>query len=182
MRLFSLHLSVQVMCSRVEFIFAYRRVSAQSYFDGEFWDVVPIQVRLVSVRVLVIFAHLVYTGSWTAPRMISVTMVCLCFILLMLHFGRGITYMKHIKISAHMLSLGVELARLADLPPDVLVEGKRVAEKLHALQTQQEGASESAKTAVKRKALLRVIDLPLGWPMALIIYGLMFHTRVPGDV
>lgn len=79
--------------------------------------------------------------------------------------------MKHIKISARMLSLGVELARLADLPPDVLVEGKRVAETLHALQTQQEGASESAKTAVKRKALLRVINLPPGWSMAL---SLMF--------
>ena len=102
MRLFSLHLSVQVMRSRVEFVFAYGAVSAQSYFGGEFWDVVPIQVRLVSVRVLAIFAHLVCTGSWTALRMISATTVCLCLILSALHFGRGIAYMKHIKISARI--------------------------------------------------------------------------------
>ena len=171
------------MRSRVEFVFAYGRISAQSYFDGEFWDVLSIQVRLLFIRVIMTVAHFIWTGSWTAPPMISVITVCLCFILPVLHFGKGITYMmmKHIKISARMLSVGVELARLADLPPDVLVEGKRVAEKLHALQTQQEGASESAKTAVKRKALLRVIDLPLGWPMALII-DLVFHTRVPGNM
>ncbi len=102
MRLFSLHLSVQVMRSRVEFVFAYWRVSAQSYFDGEFWDVLSIQVRLLSIRVFVTLAHLVCTGSWTAPRMISVTTVCLRFILSALHFGRGVTYMKHIKISARI--------------------------------------------------------------------------------
>ncbi|KAF8170384.1 muts domain V-domain-containing protein [Pholiota molesta] len=39
---------------------------------------------------------------------------------------------------------------------DVLVEGRRVAEKLQVLQTRHEESSESAKTAVKRKALLRL--------------------------
>ncbi|KAF9523645.1 muts domain V-domain-containing protein [Crepidotus variabilis] len=51
---------------------------------------------------------------------------------------------------------GIELARLADLPPDVLSEGKRVAENLAALQTQQEVSSETHKTAIRRKALLKL--------------------------
>ncbi|KAF8168490.1 muts domain V-domain-containing protein [Crassisporium funariophilum] len=51
---------------------------------------------------------------------------------------------------------GVELARLADLPADVLVEGKRVAEHLAALQSRHEESSESSKIAIRRKALLRL--------------------------
>ncbi|KJA21853.1 hypothetical protein HYPSUDRAFT_87688 [Hypholoma sublateritium FD-334 SS-4] len=72
------------------------------------------------------------------------------------NFGMSFQYKILDGASDDFSHYGVELARLADLPPDVLVEGKRVAETLHALQTQQEGASESAKTAVKRKALLRL--------------------------
>jgi hypothetical protein len=52
---------------------------------------------------------------------------------------------------------GIDLARLADLPSDVLVEGRRVAERLAALQSSHEEASESSKVAMRRKALLRVI-------------------------
>jgi hypothetical protein len=52
---------------------------------------------------------------------------------------------------------GIDLARLADLPLDVLVESRRVAERLALLQTSQEESSESRKIAIRRKALLRVI-------------------------
>jgi len=52
---------------------------------------------------------------------------------------------------------GIDVARLADLPPDVLVEGRRVAERLAASQTSQEVSSESNKVAIRRRALLRVI-------------------------
>ena len=52
---------------------------------------------------------------------------------------------------------GIDLARLADLPSDVLVEGKRVAERLALLQKSHEESSESRKIANRRKALLRVI-------------------------
>ncbi|KAG5337155.1 hypothetical protein C0989_010488 [Termitomyces sp. Mn162] len=51
---------------------------------------------------------------------------------------------------------GLELARLADLPNDVLTEGKRVAEALAALHAKHEEESESSRAAVRRKALLRV--------------------------
>ncbi|KDR68697.1 hypothetical protein GALMADRAFT_146051 [Galerina marginata CBS 339.88] len=51
---------------------------------------------------------------------------------------------------------GIELARLADLPADVLVEGRRVAEKLAALQTMHEESSDGHQIAVRRKALLRL--------------------------
>ncbi|KAF8972583.1 muts domain V-domain-containing protein [Flammula alnicola] len=64
----------------------------------------------------------------------------------------GITFQyKYVAIHS-----GVELARLADLPSDVLVEGRRVAEKLTALQTRHEESSEGSKIAIKRKALLRL--------------------------
>ena len=53
--------------------------------------------------------------------------------------------------------IGIDLARLADLPLDVLVESRRVAERLTVLQTRQEESSESRKIAIRRKALLRVI-------------------------
>jgi DNA mismatch repair ATPase MutS len=52
---------------------------------------------------------------------------------------------------------GIELARLADLPANVLAEANRVAEKLSARQTQSEESSESHKVSVRRKALLRVV-------------------------
>lgn len=60
-------------------------------------------------------------------------------------------------ISDEISHYGLELARLADLPADVLTEGKRVAEHLAALQTRHETESESSKIALRRKALLRVI-------------------------
>ncbi|KAL1755189.1 muts domain V-domain-containing protein [Schizophyllum commune] len=51
---------------------------------------------------------------------------------------------------------GLELARLADLPEDVLTEAKRVASQLAALHARHEESSESNKIAVRRKALLRL--------------------------
>lgn len=53
---------------------------------------------------------------------------------------------------------GIDLARLADLPSDVLVESRRIAERLAVLQTSHEESSESRKIAIRRKALLRVIS------------------------
>lgn len=60
------------------------------------------------------------------------------------------------RFTTSTLPLGLELARLADLPTDVLTEAKRVAEKLEALQSKDEEESESSKIALRRKALLRV--------------------------
>ncbi|KAF9261928.1 hypothetical protein L218DRAFT_980745 [Marasmius fiardii PR-910] len=51
---------------------------------------------------------------------------------------------------------GLELARLADLPDDVLKEACRVAHHLSELQTRHRGQSESSKIAARRKALLRL--------------------------
>ncbi len=51
---------------------------------------------------------------------------------------------------------GLELARLADLPEDVLTESKRVAENLATLHARNEANSKSNQTAIRRKALLRV--------------------------
>ena len=53
--------------------------------------------------------------------------------------------------------VGLELARLADLPEDVLTEAHRVSGILSKLHSKREDESEGSKTATKRKALLRVI-------------------------
>ena len=55
------------------------------------------------------------------------------------------------------LSAGLELARLADLPDDVLREGRHIAEGLQDLQERQEQDSRTNKVAIRRKALLRVL-------------------------
>ena len=59
---------------------------------------------------------------------------------------------------------GLGLARLADLPADILTEANRVAEKLAALHAKEEEQSESSKIALRRKALLRVTSLPRPCP------------------
>lgn len=51
---------------------------------------------------------------------------------------------------------GLELARLADLPNDVLIEANRVSKYLTELQTRHQEQSDSTKIAMRRKALLRV--------------------------
>ncbi|KAJ2926876.1 hypothetical protein H1R20_g10205, partial [Candolleomyces eurysporus] len=59
-------------------------------------------------------------------------------------------------VSDHQTHYGLELARLADLPADVLREGQRVAETLDALQKRQEEESEGSQIAMRRKVLLRL--------------------------
>ena len=51
---------------------------------------------------------------------------------------------------------GLELARLADLPSDVLTEATRVSTHLAELQAHNQAQSDSTKIAMRRKALLRV--------------------------
>ncbi|KZV60597.1 hypothetical protein PENSPDRAFT_759914 [Peniophora sp. CONT] len=80
---------------------------------------------------------------------------------------------------------GLELARLADLPPDVLAEGKRVSYRLTELDEMQNQESEASKVAIRRRALLKLRDqlnqvhdhsaLP---PQELIAY----LTRIQQDV
>ncbi|KAJ3510448.1 hypothetical protein NLJ89_g4672 [Agrocybe chaxingu] len=72
------------------------------------------------------------------------------------NFGMTFQYKILDGASEDFSHYGIELARLADLPLDVLAEGKRVAEKLTALQTRREESSESNKIALRRKALLRL--------------------------
>lgn len=61
-------------------------------------------------------------------------------------------------------SVGLELARLADLPDDVLKEGRWVAEDLHHLQNRQEEDSRTNKVTIRRRALLRVLcHAPESW-------------------
>ncbi|KDQ55011.1 hypothetical protein JAAARDRAFT_181849 [Jaapia argillacea MUCL 33604] len=51
---------------------------------------------------------------------------------------------------------GLELAQLADLPNDILVEARRVATHLADMAARQEEGSQSTKIAIRRKALLKL--------------------------
>ncbi|KAJ7042872.1 muts domain V-domain-containing protein [Mycena alexandri] len=70
----------------------------------------------------------------------------------------GVTFQYKIVDGAPQESnhYGLELARLADLPQDILAEGKRVAKRLAALHARREESSESSKITIRRKALLRL--------------------------
>ncbi|CCM03700.1 uncharacterized protein FIBRA_05846 [Fibroporia radiculosa] len=70
----------------------------------------------------------------------------------------GMTFQYRIVDGApeDMSHYGLELARLADLPEDVLVEGRRIAENLTALHAKEEQESRTNKVAIRRKALLRL--------------------------
>ena len=60
---------------------------------------------------------------------------------------------------AYSSAPGLELARLADLPSDVIVEGKRVSHRLTELDEMQNQDSEASKVAIRRRALLKVRHL-----------------------
>jgi hypothetical protein len=54
---------------------------------------------------------------------------------------------------------GIDLSQLADLPPDVVREGRRVAEHLSSLAKADQERSQSNRVAQRRKALLQVRPL-----------------------
>ncbi|KAK0440784.1 muts domain V-domain-containing protein [Armillaria borealis] len=70
----------------------------------------------------------------------------------------GMTFQYKIVDGApdNMSHYGLELARLADLPSDVLTEAKRVSSNLSALHARNEENSESTQITTRRKALLRL--------------------------
>ena len=80
------------------------------------------------------------TGSWMVSLRTLITMVWFLFLDACL---------------ADTIS-GLELAKLADLPPDVLIEGHRVAATLTDSEKRDEERSQTNKIAIRRKALLRV--------------------------
>lgn len=58
---------------------------------------------------------------------------------------------------AVLIHVGLDLARLADLPAPVVTEARRVAELLTEQEERDMEQSRTSKLAVRRKALLRVI-------------------------
>ena len=57
----------------------------------------------------------------------------------------------------HFSTLGIELARLADLPADVLSNAKSVVDNISSFQARREESSKSYRSSMRRKALLRVL-------------------------
>jgi|ERR1700733_12983733 hypothetical protein len=71
------------------------------------------------------------------------------------------------------LQPGLELARLADLPAEVLTEAQRVATSLAETDLHDKEQSQTSKISIRRKALLRVT--PSVWIDTL---GLVSHCVV----
>ncbi|PCH33162.1 hypothetical protein WOLCODRAFT_93032 [Wolfiporia cocos MD-104 SS10] len=72
------------------------------------------------------------------------------------NFGMTFQYRVVDGAPEHTSHYGLDLARLADLPDDVLAEGRRVAEALSEMEERQEQDSRSNKVSIRRKALLRL--------------------------
>lgn len=77
---------------------------------------------------------------------------------------------------------GIELARLADLPKDVLEESNSVASCLARLEAQRHDKSDSTKITARRKALLRVNHAPIltvHLTSSIRTYALLFEPASP---
>ena len=71
------------------------------------------------------------------------------------HYGCLIIYSLDYVTKKNMI-LGLELAKLADLPDDVLKEARRVTTRLSELEDMSKQNSEGIMVALRRKAMLRV--------------------------
>ncbi|EIW65180.1 MutS family protein MSH4 [Trametes versicolor FP-101664 SS1] len=73
------------------------------------------------------------------------------------HYGKASSRSSHYTLAVLIL-VGLDLARLADLPAPVVTEARRVAELLTEQEERDMEQSRTSKLAVRRKALLRVIS------------------------
>lgn len=75
------------------------------------------------------------------------------------------------------LYIGLQLAKLADLPADVLSEAARVTELMEEKHSALKASSETGRIAQRRKVFLRVMitssihPLPSLWPFVLIVHS-----------
>lgn len=72
------------------------------------------------------------------------------------NFGLTFRYKIVDGISENYGHYGLDLANLADLPEDVILEARRVANHLAQVEAQNDEESESSIIAKRRKALLRL--------------------------
>lgn len=73
------------------------------------------------------------------------------------HYGKILSH-SFLYTLAVLILVGLDLARLADLPAPVVTEARRVAELLTEQEERDMEQSRTSKLAVRRKALLRVIS------------------------
>ncbi|KAI0089898.1 muts domain V-domain-containing protein [Irpex rosettiformis] len=72
------------------------------------------------------------------------------------NFGMAFQYKIVDGAPDELTHYGLDLARLADLPEDVLIEARRVSEKLTEIEERKKEESKFNKVAVRRKAMLRL--------------------------
>lgn len=71
------------------------------------------------------------------------------------HYG-SLSFVRDALLLQKTITIGLELARLADLPSDVIEEGRKVATVLADLHARGEEESQTTITATRRRAVLRV--------------------------
>ncbi|KAH7884107.1 muts domain V-domain-containing protein [Phlebopus sp. FC_14] len=115
--------------------------------------------ELISIKCFVLFATHFHELSTTLSRQPSVVNLHLA-----VHrsrqtqtsFGMVFKYKIVDGLPIDMGHYGLELARLADLPPDIIEEGRRVATTLADLHARQEEESQTNILAVHRRAVLKL--------------------------
>jgi hypothetical protein len=63
----------------------------------------------------------------------------------------------NLRVTNNQFSLGLQLAKLADLPDDVLSEAARVTELMEEKHSAEKASSEAGRIAQRRKVFLRVM-------------------------
>ena len=72
------------------------------------------------------------------------------------HYGKQIYYGFKFPYCWLITSAGLELAKLADLPDDIMFEARRVANNLARIEAEKQASSKTSQVVARRKALLTV--------------------------
>jgi len=73
------------------------------------------------------------------------------------HYGFDETFTRSCALTNAESSIGLQLAKLADLPEDILSEATRVTELMEEKRSAQKASSEAERIAQRRKVFLRVM-------------------------
>ena len=80
------------------------------------------------------------------------------------HYGFDRTFTRTCAQANHRSFIGLQLAKLADLPSDVLSEAARVTKLMEEEHSARKASSEAGRIAQRRKVFLRVMITPLSPP------------------
>lgn len=115
--------------------------------------------RLVSTKCFVFFAshfHELVTTLSRQPSVVNLHLAVQRSRRSETSFGLTFQYRIVNGVATNMEHYGLDLARLADLPEDVMVESIKISEELSRLNNEKDESSRSAQVAARRRALLKL--------------------------